>query len=323
MNNQEKARLENLHDYQVLDSEPEEAFDRITRVAKSALRVPIALVSLVDKDRQWFKSRQGLETTETPRDFSFCTHAIRKRDPFIINDALTDERFRNSPLVTGEPNIRFYAGIPLTTPKGHNIGTLCAIDTAPRELSPVELEILQDLARLVVDELELRQIALTDSLTGAQTRRSFNSHLDREIKRAQRYSVAFSLITLDLDHFKSINDTHGHGIGDVVLQEVAARVKTQMRDTDILARVGGEEFALILPETGESGARVIAERLREAIAGKAVAAPCGDVPVTASFGLASFDNPDEAIDAFMARADEALYAAKRGGRNQVALNAAA
>ena len=321
MTSHEDARLANLHAYNVLDTEPEECFDRITRVAKSALRVPIALVSLVDADRQWFKSKQGLEADETPREISFCTHAIRADVPFIIDDATKHDRFRNNPLVTGDPNIRFYAGIPLKSPKGFNLGTLCVIDTVPRDIQTVEVLILQDLARLVVDELELRQIAMTDSLTGAETRRSFEAQLDREIKRTQRYAKVFSLIMLDLDHFKAVNDTHGHGAGDIVLQTVAARIKHHMRGSDIFARIGGEEFALILPETDLVGAKVIAERIRESIASEPIALPETRINVTGSLGIATFTDPSETAGALLDRTDAALYQAKRNGRNRVSISA--
>lgn len=322
MTSSEEARLANLHSYNVLDTEPEECFDRITRVAKSALRVPIALVSLVDADRQWFKSKQGLEADETPREISFCTYAIREDIPFIVDDATKDDRFRNNPLVTGNPNIRFYAGIPLKTPKGFNLGTLCVIDMVPRELTAVEVVVLQDLARLVVDELELRQVALTDSLTGAETRRSFETQLDREIRRTQRYAQAFSLIMVDLDHFKAINDTHGHCAGDIVLQTVAARIKHHMRGSDIFARIGGEEFVLILPETGRVGAEIVAERLREAIASEPISIPDARINVTGSLGIATFTDPRETAHALLDRTDTALYQAKRDGRNRIAVSAA-
>ena len=321
MTHNEEERLENLYEYKILDTEPEEPFERITRLAKSALQVPIALVSLVDADRQWFKSRVGLDDPETSREVSFCSHAICNDTPFIINDATNDERFRENPLVTGDPNIRFYAGIPLKTPKGHNLGTLCVIDSVPREITPVELSMLQDLARLVVDELELRQIALIDSLTGAQTRRSFDDHLNREIKRVQRKALYFSLIIFDIDHFKTVNDTHGHATGDLVLQRVSARVKDYLRGTDIFARIGGEEFALILPDTGLVGAKAIAERLRQAIETEKITVSENTLQVTASFGVSAFTQPTECISSLMNRTDAALYRAKQKGRNRIAVNA--
>lgn len=153
----ELDRVKRLQEYEVLDTKPEEAFDRITRVAAHIFEVPIALVSLVDEDRQWFKSRQGLDASETPREFAFCTHAIMKDELFVIPDAAADDRFQNNPLVTDGPKIRFYAGAPLITTDGLGLGTLCVIDTKPREPTPRQLKDLRDLADLALDALNLRR----------------------------------------------------------------------------------------------------------------------------------------------------------------------
>ncbi|MGN6106395.1 MAG: GAF domain-containing protein, partial [Kofleriaceae bacterium] len=152
----EHARLRTLRRYAVLDTEAEPSFDRITSLAARVLRVPICLVSLVDADRQWFKSCVGLGVRETGRDVSFCAHAILSDDVLVVPDATEDARFLANPLVLGAPFIRAYAGAPLTTSDGFRIGTLCAIDTRPRAFDADERATLADLARLVVDELELR-----------------------------------------------------------------------------------------------------------------------------------------------------------------------
>jgi GAF domain-containing protein len=149
----ESERLAGLRQLEILDTEPEERFDRVTKLARSVFNVPIALVSLVDKDRQWFKSSCGLDASETPRDISFCGHAILGKGIFLIPDALEDSRFKDNPLVTGKPYIRFYAGIPLHLPGGLAVGTLCIIDTEPRNFSEKELDHLQDLALVVEQEL--------------------------------------------------------------------------------------------------------------------------------------------------------------------------
>lgn len=156
----EAARLAELESLLVLDTAPEERFDAITAFCSVAFKVPIALVSLVDSERQWFKAFTGLEVCETPRDISFCGHAIHADTPLVVADAATDPRFADNPLVTGEPHIRFYAGHPLVMPSGMRIGTLCLIDRKPRRLEPEELTLLGDLARLVVRELTARAEAL-------------------------------------------------------------------------------------------------------------------------------------------------------------------
>jgi GAF domain-containing protein len=153
----EKHRLKVLWEYQVLDTVPEEVFDDLTELAARICEAPIALITLVDENRQWFKSKVGVTLSETSRDISFCTHAIAQPDLFIIADATKDARFANNPLVTSEPKVRFYAGAPLVTPDGHALGTLCVIDKVPRELRPDQKIALRVLARHVMTQLELRR----------------------------------------------------------------------------------------------------------------------------------------------------------------------
>ncbi|MBD0335426.1 MAG: GAF domain-containing protein [Cyanobacteria bacterium Co-bin13] len=153
----EAARLEALRQYRILDTPSEQAYDDITALAAFICDVPIALISLVDADRQWFKSKVGVDVNETSRNVSFCAHAILGESILIVKDALQDERFDANPLVTCAPNIRFYAGVPLRTPEGHLIGTLCVIDHQPRELSEHQIKTLEALARQVVMQLELKR----------------------------------------------------------------------------------------------------------------------------------------------------------------------
>lgn len=155
----EKQRLKILWQYDVLDTVPEEVFDDLTELAARICGAPIAVISLVDEKRQWFKSRVGISQRETARDISFCAHAILRPDLFIVPDATKDARFARSPLVTSDPRIRFYAGAPLVTPDGHAIGTLCVIDQVPRDLSADQRQALRVLARHVMTQLELRRHA--------------------------------------------------------------------------------------------------------------------------------------------------------------------
>ena len=153
----EKKRLKVLWQYEVLDTVPEEVFDDLTELAARICEAPIALISLVDEKRQWFKSRVGVSVSETSRDISFCTYAIAQPDLFIVPDATLDKRFADNPLVTSDPKIRFYAGAPLITPDGYALGTLCVIDKVPRRLRPEQEQALRILARHVVSQLELRR----------------------------------------------------------------------------------------------------------------------------------------------------------------------
>jgi anti-sigma regulatory factor (Ser/Thr protein kinase) len=157
MDTEERDRLQALRSYRILDTEPEKAFDDLALLASQICETPIALITLVDAERQWFKSRVGVSAQETSRDIALCSHAIRQRDVFIVQDALKDERFRDNPLVVSDPNIRFYTGAPLITSEGHALGTLCVLDMKPRTLSATQLEALQALRRQVVAQLELRR----------------------------------------------------------------------------------------------------------------------------------------------------------------------
>jgi len=155
---QEAERLAALVNYGVLDTEAEESFDRLTRMAATIFDTPIALVSLIDSKRQWFKSALGLDARETPREIAFCTHAILKDEVMVVPNASEDPRFASNPLVTGNPNIKFYAGAPLRTEQGLPLGTMCVIDRRPREMTARERQMLDDFAGLVMDALELRRL---------------------------------------------------------------------------------------------------------------------------------------------------------------------
>ena len=313
----EKERLDALYRMELVDTPAEEAFDRITRLAKSVLEAPIVLVSLIDSNRQWFKSNQGLDADETPRDVAFCDYTIRNPEPMVVENALLDERFADNPLVVGKPGIRFYAGVPLRTRDGQNIGTLCAIDLKPREISEKQLNVLEDLARLVVDEMELRLIATTDSLTGTLSRRAFREAAARDLARAKRKGFALSCAVLDIDHFKSVNDTVGHAGGDLVLQEVVAVCRRNLRKSDYIGRIGGEEFATILQDTDENAALHVAERMRLGIQELAVDYSGKAVPVTASFGVVGLTPAISSLEELLQEADTAMYVAKADGRNRV------
>jgi len=188
----EAARVEALHRYAILDTEPEQTFDDLVLLASFICKTPIALISLVDEDRQWFKSRVGLSVSETPREIAFCATAIQQPDLFVVPDTLNDERFRNNPLVVSEPNVRFYAGAPLIDEEGHALGTICVIDRIPRELAPDQQEALKALSRLVLAQLEFRRNlmllkeALIDRTKGEHERQRELTKLQETLFRVMR-----------------------------------------------------------------------------------------------------------------------------------------
>jgi len=184
----EARRLKVLWQYDVLDTVPEEVFDDLTELAARICEAPIALISLVDENRQWFKSKIGLTPTETSREISFCAHAIMQDGLFIIPDATKDERFAQNPLVTSGARIRFYAGAPLITPDGHALGTLCVIDKVPRQLRPEQQQALRVLARHVMSQLELRHRAreLADAHKARETTRDELEKVCAEVARLKR-----------------------------------------------------------------------------------------------------------------------------------------
>lgn len=193
----ETKRVEMLHALNLLDTPPEEVFDRITRLVARILDVPIALVSLVDTERQWFKSRVGLDVCETPREVAFCAHAIAQTAPLIVPDATTDIRFMNSALVTGSPHIRFYAGIPIHTAGGLAIGTLCAIDSKPRQLSSDEITILLDLAAVVSKEVQMREAMMLSHTRSEQAIQAVETVEARFKTVFERAGVGIALVAPD------------------------------------------------------------------------------------------------------------------------------
>ena len=312
----ERDRLDALDRLDVLDTPPEPEFDRIARLIKNIFGVDIAIVSMIDAHRQWYKACIGMPVSEVPRNESFCKLTIREAEPVIAPDATRDPRFRDSPYVQGEPFIRFYAGVQLRTSEGHAIGTLCAIDSQPHDFGDREIDILRDLAAVVMTEVELKQLAATDVLTGALSRRAFKEDGANAVALSQRHDNHLSCIAVDLDYFKKINDTYGHAAGDKVLTVAAGILKEHLRQSDIVARIGGEEFAILLPHTSQAGALEAAEKLRQRIEATAVDIGGRKIGVTASFGVSQLDSDAKDIDSLLARADTALYEAKAKGRNK-------
>ncbi len=473
----EESRLAALRSYNILDTLPEKEYDDIVRLVCTICNVPTAVISLVDTERQWFKARQGMELSQTPREISFCAHALGQPELFVVPDAALDGRFAGSPLVTSGPQVRFYAGAPLVTPEGEALGTLCALDNQPRTLTGEQQEALMILSRQVMAHLELRRrsaeqeramqerekvterlrlleaavekandvIIITeaepinqpgprivyvnsaftkmtgytaeeaigqtprllqgpdtnqavnnqirkslkkwkpvqvevlnyckdgtkfwselsivpiadekgwythwvsvqrdvttrkalevqqetllaealeradlDSLTGLWNHRGFQKRLEAEADRAQRSGERLVMAMIDVDNFKFFNDVYGHPVGDEILRQVASALRASCRSYDVLARFGGDEFALLASVPQTENVASLEERLREALSGLGYTPDGYDtvIPVGASLGMAVFMEEAATRLELVDLADQRLRAAKAGEGTKAAL----
>jgi diguanylate cyclase (GGDEF)-like protein len=311
--------------YRIIDTPPEPNFDRLTKLTANIFGRPVCTLSLVDRDRFWFKSKYGTNATEMPRHMAFCDETIRGEEVFVVPDALADHRFANAPVVANFPYFRFYAGAPLITPSGACVGSLCILDTDPQpEFMESKRAILTDLASTVVELLEARacqielvksneQIAFLashDSLTGLANRRRLQEMLDEASADAQ-----IALLYLDLDGFKDVNDRLGHVLGDALLRHVASRIHNALPETAQVARVGGDEFVVLLRKGSNrllTEAEGVARHLVDVV-GQPYALGDRGARIGVSIGVALVDG-GFSLDAILRIADTALYEAKLAGR---------
>lgn len=323
----------------LLDTPAEVRFDRITRMAHRHFGVALTQISLIDRDRQWYKSSWGLPGAhEIPRQISLCSDTIQSDSPMVVPDTHLDPDYSQHPMVTGAPRMRFYAGHPLKY-AGQRVGTLCLVDIRVRHLDSGQMRDLEDMAAWAESEVDLERLvnskrdllcrvdqltrsALLDHLTRAWNRAGVEAVFAREKAQAGREGLPISLIMIDIDHFKNVNDTLGHPAGDVVLRGVADGIRRSIRPYDSLGRMGGEEFLVIMPDTAAHEAAVVAERIRHNVASTPLEIPdAGVVSPTISLGLATMEpgsDQDYSLDCYTKLADQALYSAKQQGRNRVA-----
>jgi diguanylate cyclase (GGDEF)-like protein len=312
----EAQRIASLHALHLLETPPEERFDRLTRLAKRLFNVPIAKVTLVDSEMVFTLSCSGAVPAPVPRDVSFCSQAIQGEDILVIADAGADPQFRNNPLVKGEPYVRFYAGCPLAVPNGSRLGTLCLIDTVPREFSAEDRCLMRDLAAMVEQELAAVQMATVCDLTGVSNRRGFELLGQQAIQVCKRLNKPAALLYFDLNHFKEINDTYGHAEGDRALKVFSELLRRVLRSSDLTGRLGGDEFVALLIDSDWAETSAVIERLRTTLAARNAVDRRG-YDIRFSVGQVALDPVRHTtIATLLAEGDAEMY------RNKMALRAA-
>ncbi|WP_115719597.1 sensor domain-containing diguanylate cyclase [Gallaecimonas mangrovi] len=326
----ETQRLESLERSGLLNGTDDPRLNRIVKLASRLFGTPVTLISLVAADVQHFKARRGLVDLALPRQTSFCGHVVARAAPMVIKDTSQDSRFFDNPLVIGPPFIRFYAGYPIYF-EGQVLGTLCLIDKKPRQFDDEDMETLESLAAWVENEIRLSAMtqekvtltgqladaqrrAMTDSLTGAWTRRLLTEQLSEEVVARSQNGALSTVIAVDLDAFKAVNDQYGHDAGDVVLVELVKRLNDNLRENDLVIRLGGDEFVLFLGACPLAEAESLAQRLLNAVTGSPVVIDeLLSVNISVSLGVASSNQLG--LEPLLAMADDALYDSKKKGRH--------
>mgnify|MGYP001819717335 CR=1 FL=1 len=301
----ETARLDSVRSLRLLDTPPEEAFDEMVELAAWTCRVPMAALSLIDENRQWFKAMSGAEIDQTSRDDAFCAHTIAEPTTLIVPDTHLDERFRDNPFVLGDPGVRFYAGVPIMIDEGLHVGTLCVFDTRPRSLFADERRALEILARRAAAQLRTIRMEwdTRDHLTGAVTHLAAARWISTQDTSTRR-----GVIHLDIDDLSGINARLGHAVGDWVLGVTGARLRDAVGDDAIVVRVRDDDFLVLIDELGAEDLDEEAERLR-----RAVEEPIGDLRLTVTVGAATAEPGDDGADLVEQAAEGADPEGERAG----------
>lgn len=347
----EQKRLELLHGLGILDTPPEERFDRITRFANLLLSTPISLISLVDSDRQWFKSMQGLNLRETSRDVAFCAHAIINEQTFFVEDATQDSRFKDNPLVIGAPHIRMYAGHPIELENGLRIGTMCVIDNKPRKFAASEQEILKHLAEWVKTEIHSLELEKNLKLVAAKTevmeKKSanneklydfFNSltlidhelrlpntvylnlYLTQEIARLRFSAVNIAVMVVAIDDIENYEKKQGAAAAIEAIRSISQIIADYPKwPRGMTFRLSRSRFAVVLPEKKREDAMAIAETLRDEIHKQRIAYETHKpgTLLTATFGICSVAAGSPYTDRLIVKATEAVETGQRQGRGKI------
>jgi diguanylate cyclase (GGDEF)-like protein len=308
----EDARLAALRALEVPDTEPEERFERVTRLAQRLFDAPVALVTFVDADRVWCKSNRGLDAVEWPRDVSFCAHAVAHGAPLTVPDTTVDERYADHPHRTGGVPVRSYAGHPIRAESGHPVGTLCLMGTAPRALDGDELRTLGDLAGIVERELSAGGATTTDHLTGLTNHRGFELLAEQALRVADRNREPATLLSFDLHGLRHLDDAGGRRAGDQAIVELGRVLLGTLRGADLIARVGGDVFCALLGNDRDGSAATA--RIQAAIAAGNAEAD-RPFPLRLSVGAAAYEpGSGVPVSELVQRADAARYIDKVLGR---------
>jgi diguanylate cyclase (GGDEF)-like protein len=313
---EEAARVAALHGFGVLDQPRQADLAAAARLAAFVCGTPTAGINLIDSDRQWQAAAHGVEPGEVSRGDAMCQHTVLGSEVVYTPDARTEPLFADNPLVTGRlGRVRLYASAPLLTPDGHAVGTVCAYDESAGTLDASQLGLLRDVAAQVMALFELRRLAAalaraasSDPLTGVANRRGLATAISGAIARAERGLGTPSVVVVDLDGFKAVNDQLGHAVGDAVLRSVAQRLTTTARTVDPVARLGGDEFGVLLEHTGGPGATAALGRLRRGLEG-GWAEVTGGPEVGVALGITTYRAGDS-VATLLARADAEMYADK-------------
>ncbi|GAB5459662.1 MAG: sensor domain-containing diguanylate cyclase [Henriciella sp.] len=334
----EQQKSEIMQRYQILIEEGSHKAQSLADSISLAMGTPFVIAALNKRYRSWYKCEHGFEAFDMNDIQTYFARMHLSQSVFDVPDVQEEEYFLSQTGGLNLPAFRSIAGVPLCDPNGKRFGTLCIADDKVRAFTGGDLQLLSsfgncvsndicvrsaaryavnDLVNLEEEKCELFELATIDPLTKALNRRAFYRFGDRELRRSKRDYTSLTTLMLDIDHFKSVNDDHGHAMGDQVLAKLVAVSANMLRQEDLVGRLGGEEFGIVLVDTDAAGAAKVAERIRGAIKQFTFPGDMGPFSVTVSIGISQLDHGDSSINEALERADNALYKAKRSGRDRV------
>ncbi len=334
----EEQKSEILQRYQILSDDQSVSAMGVADTIAMALKTPYVIAALNRRYRSWYKCEHGLDDYPMSDIQTYFARMHLAQQRFEVEDISNDSFFQSHTSGLRLPEMKALAGVPLTDPNGKRFGTLCVVDPKARTFTDAELSILDSFGRLVSNDICLRsaaryavqdlielehekcdlfELATIDPLTKALNRRAFMRFSERELARFRRDRTKLSALMLDIDHFKSVNDVHGHAVGDNVLSKMVSVAASVLRQEDLIGRLGGEEFAIVLVDSDAAAAVRVADRIRQAIKQVKFPGETGPFNVTVSIGVAEPNFIESSINDALERADGALYEAKRSGRDRV------